>query len=221
MQRRLLIRASVALWPLPPGSRAAAAADAGHERLQRWQRLVEQAADASAAARIEIVNVALNRLIEERIDPDRSTWPTPGEAIARGAGDCRTFAVLKFFALLAAGHDAADVRVLYTIQQRRATPGLQQPHLVAWARSAVDAEALVLDNQNPFTLPLAQRPDLRPVFSLDCEHLRRGASDEVDRPARALRPWRALLERGAGGRGAQSLVWISTTRPLRGLTSQR
>lgn len=221
MQRRLLVRAGVAAaWPLP-GSRAATRSAGGQERLQRWLGLVEQAARSDAAARIEVVNAALNRLIEERADPERHHWPTPGEVLARGAGDCRSYAILKFYTLLAAGHEAADVRVLYTIQQRQATPGLQRPHLVAWARAAADAQARVLDNLNPFTLPLALRPDLRPVFSLDGEHLRRGAGEEVDRPARALRPWRELLERVAVEPRAQSLVWISTTRPLRGLTSQR
>lgn len=214
----MLVRTGLAaLWPLPGQS----VADAGDDRLRQWRRLVEQALQSDAAARIEIVNAALNRLIEERADPQWTRWPTAGEVIARGGGDCRSFAVLKFFTLLCAGHEAADVRVLYTILQQPSTPGLERPHLVAWARAGAAVEGRVLDNLNPFTLPLAQRPDLRPVFSLDCEHLRRGAGDDVDRPAHALRPWRELLERAAQERGAQSLVWISTTRPLRGLTSQR
>lgn len=217
MDRRSFVLTSVATaWPLTALCAAPALAAGEVDRLGRWRRLVEAAAQAGAAARIEMVNVAVNRLIDERNDPDDHDWPTPREALARGRGDCRAFAILKFFALRAAGHAEADVRVLYTIQRPDATPGLQRPHLVAWAHAG-DAEARVLDNLNPFALPLAQRPDLHAVFSVDTQHLRRGAGEAVDRPAVLLRPWRELLERHA----AQSLVWISTTRPLRGLTSQR
>jgi predicted transglutaminase-like cysteine proteinase len=215
-RRSFVLTSAVTAWPLlAPGAAHALTADEV-DRLWRWRRLVEEAAQADAAARIEMVNVAVNRLIAERNDPDEHDWPTPREALARGSGDCRAFAILKFFALRAAGHADADVRLLYTIHRLDATPGLQRPHLVAWARAG-GAPARVLDNVNLFTLPLAQRPDLHAVFSVDMQHLRRGAGEAVDRPAASLRPWRELLERHA----AQSLVWISTTRPLRGLTSQR
>lgn len=187
--------------------------------LPRWQALVGQAAKADAAARIELVNAVLNRWLVEFDASDRLEWPTPREVLARGGGDCRAFAILKFFTLLAAGHAAPDTRVLYTILRRGDTPGLQRPHLVAWARSA-GAEPRLLDNLNPFALPLSRRPDLRPVFSVDLEHLRRGADETIDRPAATLRPWREMLARRAAEQ-AQSLVEISSTRPLRGLTSQR
>lgn len=217
MDRRSFVLTSVVTaWPLPAPCTAHAPAAGEADCLWRWRRLVEEAARADAAARIEMVNVTVNRLVAERDDPGDREWPTPREALARGRGDCRAFAILKFFALRAAGHAEADVRLLYTIHRPDATPGLQRPHLVAWARAG-GAEARVLDNLNLFTLPLAQRPDLHAVFSVDTQHLRRGAGEAVDRPAVLLRPWRELLERHA----AQSLVWISTTRPLRGLTSQR
>lgn len=103
--------------------------------------------------------------------------------------------------------------------QRRATPGLQRPHLVAWARDGAN-EPRVLDNLNPFAQPLALRPDLRPLFSLDLEHLRRGTGESIDRPAAALRPWREMLERRAR-EPDQSLVDTSSTRPVRALSSQR
>ncbi|MCW5662774.1 MAG: transglutaminase-like cysteine peptidase [Piscinibacter sp.] len=202
----------------PLALQAARAAD-GAISAEQWQRLIVQAAALDAAARIELVNAVVNRWLIDSDDAGRADWPTPAEALARGRGDCRAFAILKFFTLLAAGHPEDDVRVLYTIRSRRATPGLQQPHLVAWARTA-GAPPRVLDNLNPFAQPLSLRRDLRPLFSLDLRHLRRGAEETIDRPATALRPWREMLERRAG-EAPQSLVDTSSTRPLRGFISQR
>ncbi|MBX3607678.1 MAG: transglutaminase-like cysteine peptidase [Piscinibacter sp.] len=217
MQRRTLLRVCPVLaCGLPPALAAWASADGAQDRRQRFQRLVVQAAQADAAGRIEMINVAVNRLIEEAPDPQRQDWRTPGEVLARGHGDCRAFAVLKYFALLAAGHDPRAARVLYTVVRPADTPGLARPHLVAWARAG-NAAPRVLDNLNPFALPLALRPDLEPVFSLDLHDLRRGAGEAVHAPASRLRPWRELLERRA--REDQSLVWIPTTRPVRGFTS--
>ncbi len=218
MRRRAFVSlGTAAAAPLPwAGIVRAAAAPVP---LQQWQALVEQAAQADGLARIELVNAVLNRWLVEWDDSARLDWPTPREVMARGGGDCRAFAILKFFTLLAAHHPARDTRVLYAIRQRRSTPGLQQPHLVAWARAGGE-EPRVLDSLNPFALRLSQRRDLKPLFSVDLEHLRRGADEAIDRPASDLRPWREMLERRAR-EPAQSLVDTSSTRPLRGLSSQR
>lgn len=193
-RRSWTLGCAAALWPLRVFALSPAAHEARAGRLQRWQALIEDAREVGAEQRIDLVHAAVHRLVADDPDADTCCWPTPLEALQRGSGDCRTFAVLKFFALRAAGHDAADVRLLYAIQQRPETPGLQRPHLVAWARDA-GGPPRVLDNLLPFPLTLAQRPDLRVVFSLDCEHLREGLRETVARPAGALRPWRELLER--------------------------
>lgn len=223
MRRRAFVSlCCAAAGPLSLRTPLAAEAAEADAPAARWAGLVAQAASLDAAARIDLVNAVVNRWLLECDDTARVDWPTPFEALVRGRGDCRAFAILKFFALRAAGQGDDAVRVLYTIHRRRATPGLQRPHLVAWARAGAQ-EARVLDNLNPFALPLSLRADLRPVFSLDLEHLRRGAEESIDRPAAALRPWREMLERRArqSGETAQSLVVTSSTRPLRGLSSQR
>lgn len=205
MQRRTFAAACLA------GALGAHASDERSARRIRWQQLVDRAGGEGADARLDSVNAQVNRLIDDGSDPDLVHWPTPAEALERGRGDCRAFAVLKYFALLAAGHPAADLRLLYAIQRSPDTPGLEQRHLVTWARAG-GAAPRVLDNLVPFALPLAARADLQPVFSIDCEHLRSGDGDTIERPARDLRPWRELLER-LDCRGGAALNRWSGCRP--------
>lgn len=209
MRRRHLIAASLGaslglVWPathffakpspgeLPPDRLAI-----GHGI---FDALVREAASLPPLERIAFVNVEINRrvdFIDDAVFGENDVWLTPFETLARGLGDCEDIAIAKFFLLLAAGVDAAGVRLLYARYRDPSVPGLTTAHLVAIARQPF-ADPFVLDNLNLLLLPLSQRSDLEPVFSFDRAHLWEGA----DGPAHGSSPdrlpaWRRLLERMA------------------------
>jgi predicted transglutaminase-like cysteine proteinase len=143
-------------------------------------------------------NVAINRLVVLADDLELGAvdvWQTPFELLARGRGDCEDIAIAKFFLLLAAGADPAEVRLLYARRRHPATPGRATPHVVTVARHPF-ADPLVLDNVNLMALPVSCRDDLEPVFSFDRAQLWAGVNGPCHGSApERLHAWRALLAR--------------------------
>lgn len=82
-------------------------------RLAAWDRKLERWSARPAAERIDRIHRTVNRLTyvsdtDNWGRPDH--WETPLEMFERG-GDCEGFALTKYFALRAAGHADADMRV--------------------------------------------------------------------------------------------------------------
>lgn len=122
-------------------------------------------------------------------------WASPLQSLARKAGDCEDYAILKYGLLRAAGVASSQVRLAYVMKQdaERLTP-----HMVALllepGQSWGTSTAWVLDNLTDEIFPLDRRVDLHPVLTLSEDGI--WSSVEHGPPARpvaALRRWENLL----------------------------
>jgi predicted transglutaminase-like cysteine proteinase len=206
MRRRLLIAASMGLVVPAPrvSAKKSSPGEVPPDRLAighaTFDALVREAALLPPLERIVFANVEINRrvdFIDDAVLGEGDVWLAPFETLARGHGDCEDIAIAKFFVLLAAGFDPADVRLLYARYHDLSVPGLATAHLVAIARQPFD-DPFVLDNLNLLLLPISQRSDLEPVFSFDRAHLWEGAEGRAHGSSVELLPaWRHLLLRMA------------------------
>ncbi|WP_341888524.1 hypothetical protein [Variovorax sp. YR752] len=185
---------SSASWcaPRESGITAPALQRARHE----FDDLATSAARLGLHERLAFINDWVNQLVDQQPDdPDRDTWATPYETLARGAGDCEDSAIAKFFLLRASGVPTPALRLLYTGRRPLETPPLRRVHMVATARQPFE-DPWVLDSINVLIVPLSQRDDLVPVFSFDEQQLWPRVDAQPLPPARSeLRPWRELLGR--------------------------
>ena len=99
----------------------------------------------------------INRAINAMIRPAPGEWIGPLDALAFGSGDCKAYAVAKYFALREAG--AAHVRVVIVHNKARA-----EDHMVVAVH--FDGRWLILDNG---TLVMIEDRESRyvPLFVLD------------------------------------------------------
>lgn len=182
---------------VPPGD---APADPLAEARREYGALAHDASRLPPTERIPFVNIVVNQRVDYLTDSmfgPGDAWQTPLETLVRGRGDCEDIAITKFFLLLAAGLDPAEVRLLYALYRDLAVPGLAIPHLVAIARHPYD-DPFVLDNLNLILLPLSLRSDLEPVFSFDRIHLWQSADGPLHGSSiERLPAWRRLLARVA------------------------
>lgn len=135
----------------------------------RWQRvasaggpprLVEIVAPArslNGASKARFVNAALNRRIAFRADKS-DRWSTPGETLARAAGDCEDYAIAKMHALKALGVPAKDLFV--TLGQDHT---VRQHHAVLLVR--IGGQYWVLDNRTNRLVPDTQFYGFSPIIS--------------------------------------------------------
>lgn len=189
-------RARAAAGDLAGRVEADAIARARHD----FARLADESAALPTPQRFHSANTAINQRVEFADDAEfgaADVWQTPYETLARGRGDCEDIAIAKYFLLLAADIDSAQLRLLFAWHRDPAVPGIATAHVVALALEPV-SDPLVLDNINLLALPLSLRVDLEPLFSFDRTRLWRG----TDGPSRAvatqrLPAWRQLLARFA------------------------
>ena len=89
-------------------------------------------------------------------------WTTPLTTFASGAGDCEDYAIAKYVALLEAGMDANDLRLVIVHDHN-----VHQDHAVTAAR--IDGHWLILDNRHMVLLADTQIGNLTPLQALDSE----------------------------------------------------
>jgi predicted transglutaminase-like cysteine proteinase len=94
------------------------------------------------------------------------------ETLAKGAGDCEDFAIIKYYTLTAIGIPVDQLRLTY-VRARIGGPSssIVQAHMVLTYYASPDAEPLVLDNLVSSIYPASRRPDLQPVFSFNSQHI--------------------------------------------------
>lgn len=154
---------------------------AGTHVLARLQELLQKAAGAEEADKLERVNDFFNRAVRFEDDQDiwgeEDYWATPLETLATGRGDCEDIAIAKYYALLASGVEIGKLRLVYvraTIDTFRGPQ--QQAHMVLAYYPDPTAEPLILDNLDGRIRPASRRSDLRPVFSFNSEAVWVGAA---------------------------------------------
>ena len=140
----------------------------GRERIESWQRLLEQQAGAEELEQLKAVNRFFNLRLRFREDRElwrvQDYWATPVEALLRGAGDCEDYAIAKYIILRQLGVASDKLRITYVKALR-----LNQAQMVLTYYAHPLAEPLVLDNLIDASEPASRRPDLQPVYAFNAE----------------------------------------------------
>ncbi|WP_238474458.1 cysteine protease LapG [Pseudomonas cavernae] len=142
----------------------------GRQRLNDWQRLMLDQAQAGEAEQLQVVNRFFNRQLRYREDIDLwqqvDYWATPVESLRRGAGDCEDYAIGKYISLRRLGVAKEKLLITYVkaLRQNRA-------HMVLTYYPSPTAEPLILDSLTERIQPAGQRQDLLPVYAFNGEGL--------------------------------------------------
>jgi predicted transglutaminase-like cysteine proteinase len=139
---------------------------------QRFLAIIAEGRKHEGRARIGVINRAINLAIQPLSDlaqwgvEDR--WTSPLATLTSGRGDCEDYAIAKYVALLEAGVDESDVRLIIV---RDIATG--DDHAVVSAR--VDEKWIILDNRRLTLLEDNAMPHVLPLFAFDQEGAKRFA----------------------------------------------
>lgn len=125
-------------------------------------RVVEDVSASALPRKLDLVNRAVNHLVRylpDGGDGSGDNWASPDETLARGAGDCEDYAILKMAALTEAGVPMKDMSVVVVRDTRR---GLY--HAVLSVATA--GVYLVLDNLNGKVMSDRDLPSYIPLYSV-------------------------------------------------------
>lgn len=174
------------------------------QKFRDWQKLVEDARQLSSnELKLQKINEFFNRRIQFMEDTEAwaqsDYWATPMETLGHGKGDCEDFAIAKYFTLLAANVDMAQLRLIYVkAKLGGAASSIVQAHMVLAYYSTPDAEPEILDNLIGDIRPASQRSDLTPVFSFNSQGIWGGVSASASAKSTGtnrLSRWQDLLTR--------------------------
>ena len=108
---------------------------------RRFNAIVEDGSAYEGLSRIGHINRAVNFSIRVTNNRSPEKWSSPLSALARGAGDCKQFAIVKYAALLAVGYDTDDLRILIVEDNT-----FYRPHAVVAVHDR--ARWLILNNRS-------------------------------------------------------------------------
>jgi predicted transglutaminase-like cysteine proteinase len=108
---------------------------------RRFIAIVEEGSAYEGLSRIGHINRAVNFSIRVTSNASPEKWYSPLSALARGTGDCKQFALLKYAALSAVGYSADDLRILIVEDKT-----FYRPHAVVAVREGT--RWLVLNNRS-------------------------------------------------------------------------
>ena len=171
-------------------------------RFQEWQKTVDEAKQMpSVEQKLQKINDFWNKRIQFMDDPEAwglpDYWATPMESLGHEKGDCEDFAIAKYFTLLAANLEVAQLRLIYVKAKiGGASSSIVQAHMVLGFFKTPDAEPLILDNLLNDIHPASRRPDLVPVFSFNSQGISAGtAAGGSTSGTNRLSRWEDLLTR--------------------------
>ncbi len=126
-------------------------------------RVIEDVSAADLPRKLDLVNRAVNRLVRYLPDDGDSgsldIWASPDDTLARGAGDCEDYAILKMAALKEAGVSTKDMSVVVVRDTRR--------NLYHAVLSVVSGEAhLILDNVSGKVMADRDLQSYTPLYSV-------------------------------------------------------
>ena len=134
------------------------------------RNIVAEARTRDGLARAGFINRAINLAIRPMIDP--FVWRSPLEIMSIGAGDCKEYAVVKYFALLEAGFSEADLKLVIV---RNMAP--IQDHAIVAVR--INAAWFLLDNRWLALIRDFELSRAEPLFILDEHGVRRFAHQQT------------------------------------------
>jgi predicted transglutaminase-like cysteine proteinase len=148
--------------------------------------IVDEARKQEGRAVISHINRAINLTIRAKNEENESIderWSSPLVELAKGEGDCNTYAIIKYAALDDAGI-AADVRRLVIVHDR----SVAKDHIVVAVRSS--GHWVILDNRRMAVAEPSGFLGYLPLFTLDDRGVRKF---EPPNPKGAGVPFSSLL----------------------------
>ena len=166
-----------------------------------WQNIMTTSVELKLDDKTKRINESSNRTITWQEDqkvwgvPDY--WATPFETIAKKAGDCEDFAIIKYFSLINLGIPVNQLRLVYVkAKNGNGTSSGELAHMVLAFYPSPDSEPLILDNMLSDIKPAGRRPDLVPVFSFNGEGVYNGVAGGAQASGiERLSKWQDLLQR--------------------------
>ncbi len=132
------------------------------KEVQEWMKFLGSLEGASDRKKIEAVNDYMNAISfmsDSKNYGVRDYWATPMEFLARGKGDCEDYAVAKYVSLRSLGISQDRMRMVIVFDHV-----MQMPHALLVVEN--NGETLVLDNQNPAVLDVADVKRYKPIYSI-------------------------------------------------------
>ncbi len=121
-----------------------------------WKSFIDREQGHPARAMLDEVNAEINKHVY-RLDP--YYWETPRELITK-EGDCKDYAIAKYFTLRKLGWSADDLRVVVL---RDVDIAVDHAIVVAY----LDGKTYSLDNLVPMVLPTEVIHHYRPYYSIN------------------------------------------------------
>jgi len=142
------------------------AGSACEQKSAAFARLISTAQGKGFSEKLSFVNSGINHMIAYRKDSvvygKLDYWAKPGEALAKRAGDCEDFAILKMTALLRAGIPAQSM-ALVVLQDRK------RVFFHAVLSVSTGSGAFILDSLNNTVLRDSDLPDYVPLYSFSTD----------------------------------------------------
>ncbi len=166
-----------------------------------WQSIMTSSGELKPDDKTKRINDSLNRSItwheDQKVWGVADYWATPFETIAKKAGDCEDFAIIKYFSLINLGIPVNQLRLVYVkAKNGNGTSSGELAHMVLAYYPSPDSEPLILDNMLSDIRPAGRRPDLVPVFSFNGEGVYNGVAGGGQASGiERLSKWQDLLQR--------------------------
>ncbi len=166
-----------------------------------WQNIMTSSGELKPDDKTKRINDSSNRSItwheDQKVWGVADYWATPFETIAKKAGDCEDFAIIKYFSLINLGIPVNQLRLVYVkAKNGNGTSSGELAHMVLAYYPSPDSEPLILDNMLSDIRPAGRRPDLVPVFSFNGEGVYNGVAGGGQASGiERLSKWQDLLQR--------------------------
>jgi predicted transglutaminase-like cysteine proteinase len=167
-----------------------------------WQNIMMTSSELKSEDKTTRINDSSNRNItwqeDQKIWGASDYWATPFETIAKKAGDCEDFAIIKYFSLIHLGIPVNQLRLVYVkAKNGNGTSSSELAHMVLAYYPSPDSEPFILDNMLSDIRPASRRPDLVPVFSFNSEGVYNGVAENSQQSGgiERLSKWQDLLHR--------------------------
>lgn len=152
--------------------------------------------------KLKSINDLINRHVVYKTDAvtwgQSDYWASPAEFIAKGAGDCEDYAIIKYIFLLKLGVANDKLRLIYVKARIGGSRSKKtQAHMVLGYFKDVNGPPLILDSIIDDILPAEERTDLTPVFSFNSQGVwaADNNTDPVGSSTSRLSKWRSLFDK--------------------------